>query len=118
MQISRKFPPVAHTPFSDRLHRMAVKRYGHDNLAKRLAHDAGVSPRTAEGWLSGKSPHPDTLAKIIGKWGRDALLILFSPELENHAATLQREAEEAEAKARELKAKLAALRAESPDPKS
>ena len=63
-------------------------------------------------WTEGKAPHIDTFRSIIKSWGRDALLILFSPEIEDHAAQLEREAEEAEARARELKAKLAALRAE------
>lgn len=105
--------PHTLSSFNDRLCREARRRYPR-HTAKMLARDAGVTPRTAESWLTeGRSPQADTLTHIIKKWGRDALLTLFSPEIQDHAATLEREAAEAEAKARELKAKLAAIRSES-----
>jgi|GEM_PF-3390519 len=107
----------------ERVRKLLRQRYG-PNAAKKLASLTGVDLRTANGWVTeGREPRGAALLKIIADMGRDGLLALFSPEVEEHEERLRRKISEHTNEVARLKAQLAGgepvpagLVAQSPDP--
>lgn len=79
------------------------------SAAKWLAAMTGASLTTTKGWLvDGKSPQDKHLRRLARNCGRNVVLALFAPEIDDHEAELDRKIAATEAALAQLKAGKAA----------
>ncbi len=59
------------------------------NTTKEVAREFATSPKTVEKWLGGQHPASKFVAAMTQKWGREFLLYVYEPVLnEGHQLTL------------------------------
>lgn len=103
MQIDGANPTAT---LGERIQRVLRSRYS-VHAAKQAARITGADVRTARSWVEeGKAPQEQHLRAIIQELGRDALIALFSPEIEQHADRVEREINDLREKASRLEASL------------
>lgn len=90
-------------------------RFG-PHAAKHAAAITGADLRTARGWVEeAREPKGEALLAIIKDMGRDGLLAVFSPEVEDHEARMQRQINDLREEAARLETRLSIGRAQAPD---
>ena len=91
------------TPLGERVQVLLRNEFGRD-AAKKSASITDAEIRTSRGWVEeGREPRGWHLLAIIKHLGRDGLLALFSPEIDDHAARIERQIDELEEEAARLR---------------